>query len=300
MPIFSTSMRYFEKVAREQSVRKAADFLHVAPSAVSRQILLLEEELDVALFERLPRGLRLTPAGELLLASMGQWQHERVRMLDALRGLTTGHTGRVRLAVPEALAYQAVPNAINRVRARLPRLRVETHVDLADAVMREVLEGKAEIGAAFNMPDAPQLRVEIVIRPRIGAIVAPGHPLATREQISLKECAPFQVILPEQEVLERSALRSFFEAIQDTHVVAATANRISAIASLARCGIGIAFLTRIDVGQELEAGTLVYVPLEDRIAGAPSLSLFVAKKARVSAPAALMLEALRAGLEELA
>lgn len=297
MPIFSASVRYFEKVARELSVRKAADLLHVAPSAVSRQILLLEGELGVSLFNRLPRGISLTPAGELLLASLGQWQQERVRVVDTLRGLTTGHAGRVRLAVPEALAYQIVPKATESLRARFPRVRIEAVVGMTDPVIEQVLDGKADLGAAFNMPEISQLRVELMIRPQLGAIMRPDHPLANRELVSLQACLPYQVVLPEQEMLERSALRSFFETIQDTHVVAACSNRISALKAFARANVGIAFLSRIDVGPELEAGELVYVPLTDRVARTPTLSLFVAKKARLSGPAALMIESLRASLE---
>jgi DNA-binding transcriptional LysR family regulator len=67
MPVFSPFIRYFDEVARQGSIRKAADRLNVAPSAVNRQILKLEDELGAPLFERLPRGLRLTAAGEILI-----------------------------------------------------------------------------------------------------------------------------------------------------------------------------------------------------------------------------------------
>ena len=64
-------------VARTGSLRKAAEQLFISVSAVHRQIILAEEELGVALFERLPQGLKLTLAGELLYADLLKWQKER-------------------------------------------------------------------------------------------------------------------------------------------------------------------------------------------------------------------------------
>ena len=61
-------LSYVDEVARVGSIRQAADRLHIAPSAVNRRILDIEEELGTPLFERLPRGVRLTAAGELFVA----------------------------------------------------------------------------------------------------------------------------------------------------------------------------------------------------------------------------------------
>ncbi|WP_179208886.1 LysR family transcriptional regulator [Salinicola salarius] len=82
MQLLQTSLRYFEEVARQGSLRKAAERLHVAASAVNRQILKLEAELGVPLFERLPRGLRLSAAGELMLYQIRQWQRDERHLLE--------------------------------------------------------------------------------------------------------------------------------------------------------------------------------------------------------------------------
>ena len=74
-------LKYFDEVARAGSIRQAAERLHVAPSAVNRRIQDLEEELGVPLFERLPRGMRLTSAGELFV----QYVRSRASALDEVR-----------------------------------------------------------------------------------------------------------------------------------------------------------------------------------------------------------------------
>jgi DNA-binding transcriptional LysR family regulator len=87
MPLLSQAARYFEKVAELQSVRQAATILCINPSAISRQILALEEELGLPLFERRPRGLKLTAAGQMLLAQVHRWGEDRLHLVDALKSL---------------------------------------------------------------------------------------------------------------------------------------------------------------------------------------------------------------------
>lgn len=74
MPAFSRFLRYFMAVGRLGSIRKAADELNLSASAIDRQILNVEAELGMPLFERLPTGLKLTAAGELMMASAHQWE----------------------------------------------------------------------------------------------------------------------------------------------------------------------------------------------------------------------------------
>src|SRR5690606_41996236 len=90
---FSRFLEYFIAVAKTGSLRKAADQLFISVSAVHRQIALAEEELGIMLFERLPNGLKLTLAGELLYADVIKWQKEfqqtRIRF-DEIQGFTRG------------------------------------------------------------------------------------------------------------------------------------------------------------------------------------------------------------------
>src|SRR6266852_2695579 len=93
VPLFSQSVRYFEKVADLESVRQAAGIMNINPSAVSRQILILERELGLPLFERLPRGLRLTAAGRMLLTQVRRWGDDRSQLTDALKSLGGAKVG---------------------------------------------------------------------------------------------------------------------------------------------------------------------------------------------------------------
>ncbi|MFS2035556.1 LysR family transcriptional regulator [Polaromonas sp. CT11-55] len=117
-------MHYFEVVARTQSIRAAAETLHIAPSAVSRAIQQLEEEIEVPLFNRTSRGLQLTVGGETILASMQQWKRETQQLADNVRSLKGTRLETIRIAAVEVATYELVPQAIASVRERVPGLSI--------------------------------------------------------------------------------------------------------------------------------------------------------------------------------
>ncbi len=90
----SRAALYFEEVAKRGSIRQAAETLHIAASAIDRQILLLEQHFNVSLFERTPQGLRLTAAGEALIEVVRRWSRDVDRVqsvMDDLQGLRQGN-----------------------------------------------------------------------------------------------------------------------------------------------------------------------------------------------------------------
>ena len=112
---------YVDEVARAGSIRKAAEQLNVTASAVNRRITDLEEELGAPLFERLPRGVRLTAAGELFVHYLRKQHGEVERMKSQIEDLKGLRRGTVRLACSQALALDFLPRAIAEFRKRTPR-----------------------------------------------------------------------------------------------------------------------------------------------------------------------------------
>ena len=90
----AAALRYFQEVARQGSIRRAAQAMNVASSAVNRQVLKIEDQLGIKLFDRLADGVRLTAAGEILLRHVRDTLNgfERaVAGIDGLRGVRSGH-----------------------------------------------------------------------------------------------------------------------------------------------------------------------------------------------------------------
>src|ERR1700750_3359135 len=109
-------MRYVDEVARTGSIRKAADQLNVTASAVNRRIMDLEDELGAPLFERLPRGVRLTAAGEVFVHYLRKQNGEVGRMKSQIEDLKGLRRGTVRIACSQALALDFLPRAISEFR----------------------------------------------------------------------------------------------------------------------------------------------------------------------------------------
>ena len=122
MRSISQTFRCFDEVARRGSIRKAADALHLTAAAVHQQIRNLEEQVGVPLFDRLPRGMQLTLAGEIVIAAVrrGQRDFDALTQVEDLRALRRGH---VNLAVPASTAERLVPDAILAAMQRYPASR---------------------------------------------------------------------------------------------------------------------------------------------------------------------------------
>lgn len=300
MQLLLTGLRYFEEVARQGSLRKAADRLHVAASAVNRQILKLEDELGVALFERLPRGLRLSPAGELMLAQVRRWQHDERQLLETLGDIRGTGCAEIRIAAVESLTDQVLPELLGRFGKRFPRVRFALHTGLTEDILERVATGEADIGICMNPPPTRRIRFIEAVELGFGVVVAPSHPLAAASEVRLSECRDYPAILPDAEMFRGSTLERVLAQSDIELTPLAGCNRILAIKSLARAGLGVAFLNALDVARELAHGELVFRPLRNpRVEGA-RLVLCSAADRSLPMAAEVLVEALSAEIRTLA
>ena len=114
-PLHPKALRYLAAVAQLGSVQAAAREVSISASAIDRQILMLEEDMGVPLFERLPRGMRLTAAGELLLALSQRWKTDLNRTLSDVKQLQGVSQGQLRLAAMDSHVNGFLPGFIHRV-----------------------------------------------------------------------------------------------------------------------------------------------------------------------------------------
>ncbi|RFA28418.1 LysR family transcriptional regulator [Alkalilimnicola ehrlichii] len=266
--IHAPAIVYFDSVRRAGSIREAARRLNVASSAVNRQILKLEEEIGAPLFERLPRGLKLTAAGEIFArhAIVVLQDTERVRSeLDALKGLRTGH---VEVATVEGVTHDLLPRVIQAMREQYPKVTLGVATMGSQAIPNAIASGTADLGLAFALPRTDELRQLAVGRFRLGAVVAPDHPLAGLAEVRFATCAEHTLILAKPELSIYHLLKRTLDAVGGSRG-AIESSSVELSKELALRGMGVAFQTRIGIERELAAGTLVHIPL---IANAPIYS----------------------------
>ncbi|MEO8778117.1 MAG: LysR family transcriptional regulator [Rhodanobacter sp.] len=185
-------------IDEEGNIHRAAETLNVSQPAASKLLKDLEDMMDVQLFERLPRGMRATLYGEVMirhariaLASLGEAGSE----IDSLK---EGYAGNVRVGAIQGPAVTLIPAAIKRAIQERPLLRVSVLVESSDVLMERLAQSKLDILIArlFAQHDKSQLRYQPLAEEKICAIVRPGHPILAIRQPSLTDMAQYGWIVP--------------------------------------------------------------------------------------------------------
>lgn len=290
---FSRFVRYFDAAARHGSMRKAGEVLHISSSSVDRQILHIEEEIGVPLFERQSQGLRLTAAGEQVLHALRKWQNEMQSLQSRIEDLKGIRRGTVALATIEGAASEFVASAILEFHQRYPGVTFEVQVYGAQQVTETVLRGDVDFGLTINPRLSPGLRILERRDFRIGAVLAPDHPLVAQSSVRLSDCMPYKLVIADTSLDLRVIVNQILARASAQPEVIASSNSILLMKELVRRGLGVGLLTKMDAGKEISAGELVYVPLADRHIPSSVLSLCMSAERQLSLPAAALLEILQ-------
>lgn len=281
----AAALAYFRETARQGSVRRAAAKLNVAASALNRQILKLEDELGTKLFDRLPAGMRLTAAGELLLqhvvTTLHDFDHLRAR-IDDLRAARSGHVAMVAI---DSLLVDFLPRAIDRFRADFPAVTYALDAVAPAEVAGLVAGGAADLGFTFVARVPAAVRFAAELPAPIGVVMPADHPLRARRAIRFEEAAGYP-ILAQSGPLPRSAdidpdFARFKEGVKPRLV----SNSIQALKLAIGLHMGIAFFTRLGFLDEIERGEVVWRPFESAAINALRVGLLVPAARPPSAPA---------------
>lgn len=269
---------YFDAVARHGSIRKAADAVHMASSALNRRILDLEQEVGTALFERLPRGVRLTAAGELLLNYV-RWSQKELHKLEAQIDQLQGQTrGLVRIAVAESVTPSFLPDAIARYQRKHSGVSFHTLVEGPALLIDALMSDRVDLILTHDAPERPTASVLAVAPHPLCALVAPGHPLCARGSVMLSDCIAFPLALPDHSLTARALLDLAAHEGRVQLVPTIESDSIETLKAFARRGNSVCF--SFQLGDEADALGLVPIPLRDAYCAEARLHL-VARRGRV-------------------
>jgi DNA-binding transcriptional LysR family regulator len=259
---------YLDAVARCGSIRKAADHLHVASTALNRKILEVEEHVGTALFERLPRGVRLTAAGEVLVATIRRGLADlnaAATQMEQLRGLVQGT---VRMGTVESVAADFLPDAIGRYQGEHRGVQFRVTVDGSSELLAALRDDEVDLLLAHDPPSSPFLHELAVSTQPLCAMMRPDHPLAARRALQLADCQPYPVALGPQSFGSRRAIESICARHRLHLRVMLEASTVEMLKGFARQTGAICFQFHAGTLREARQGTLVSVPLSD-----PELSM---------------------------
>lgn len=182
------TFRLIEAVARTGSMRKAAEDMNLTASALNRRINRFEEEFGFELFERVPGGVRLNPAGELMLHHYRATLSDLARVQSQVADLSGERRGHVSIACSQALVPYFLPEQIARYRKDHPGVTFSVKVRDRTQAEQELASYATDLALVFEPVYLVDFEVLQIIPQPLTAIMAPDHPLNAKKEIRLRDC----------------------------------------------------------------------------------------------------------------
>jgi DNA-binding transcriptional LysR family regulator len=225
-------LNYVDEVARAGSIRKAAERLNVTASAVNRRIADLEDELGTPLFDRRPRGVRLTSAGELFVRYLRGQNGEVERMKSQIEDLKGLRRGTVRIACSQALALDFLPREIGEFRKTHPAVSFDVKVVDHEWAMAALAAYEVDLVIVFRPPFLANFQPLMTLEQQLVAVMAKNHPLAALRKLRLSDCAAYPVAMPERSIGGRQLLDEVSARTGLTFKIAAESNSFEMLRGL--------------------------------------------------------------------
>lgn len=283
MRIHSAVLRYFNAVRHAGSIRGGARNLNVASSAVSRQILKLEEEIDAPLFERLSEGLKLTEAGELFARHVTTVLQDSSRFEDELAQFKGGSRGKIEVAAVEGLTHDFLPTVIEKMLSNHPYVHFKIQTVGTHFIPRTLANGEFDVGIAFAISGTPDIEQLAYGQFHIGAIMKPNHPLAKGKEIALLDTLQFPWILGNENLSIRPLLEPTLRKLGRSAPTIIETSSLELMKKLALRGLGITFQSVFGFEDDLKAKNLVHIPVAHNGSIYRDLSIQVRKGRSLSA-----------------
>jgi DNA-binding transcriptional LysR family regulator len=202
----------------------------------------------------------LTAVGEALARHVITVFQERTSVeIEDIHGSRVGH---ITVAVVESVASSILPEAIDQVRARAPRITFTVSVMGSFDIPGAIIDGQADVGVAFALRKSSELQQVSLAQFRLGAIVRPDHPLARNKTVTLPSCLGFPMILATPDMSITNLLEPQLSQGPAFLSPVITSGSIELMQDLVIRGHGIAFQTRIGLDRRLSDGALVFIPID--------------------------------------
>ncbi len=192
-------LQYFVAVAQERNFTRAAERLHIAQPALSRQVRLLEQELGVELLHRTTHEFELTEAGEFLLERGPTLLSTADELWRSVRTYGTGERGQVVVAYGASASYETAPRLLQALAESHPQITMTAAVKSVDEIVAGLRNGSVDVGLVRCPPKVPGLDARTVRMERQGVLLRRDHRLASSSTLAVSDLADETVLLHPRE-----------------------------------------------------------------------------------------------------
>lgn len=250
----------FLAVADAGSIGGGAERLHISQPAVSRQLREFEHNLSLVLFDRLPRGVRLTAAGEQLLdyaRRIFATEKAAERALAEMRDL---HAGKLTIGASTTIGNYLLPEVLAEYRNAWPGVDIALEIANTEVIQRKLLDNALDLGLTEGFVESDELEADVFAHDRLVVIAGPDHPLAGRRDLTAEQLCREPCVLREEGSGTRSVIEHMLSEKGLDHAPAMSLGSTEAIKRAVAAGAGISLVSLLAVAGELANGSLVRLP----------------------------------------
>lgn len=292
-------LSHVAEVARLGSIRKAAERLNLTPSALNRRIQDLEAEMGMPLFERRPRGVRLTTAGEMFVRYARSQLADAERMRSQVEDLRGLRRGPVQIACSQALALDFLAQQVALFQKKHPKVIFDLKVMDHDRALSALVAYDVDLALVHRPAITPNLRAISSVPQRLFALMKASHPLAAKKVLRLSDCVDYPAALPDRSMSGRQILDEVAARRNLRLNMLAESNSFEMLRGLVhRCDM-ISFQIEIGAPSGKLGFGLVGRPIDTRDVPAADLVLCQLRGRALPVAAATFAELLNKGLSDL-
>ena len=282
----------FRAVAEAGSFSRAGETVHISQPAISMQVAELEAQLDLTLFHRLPRGVKLTAAGQLLFGyaqRLGALADEAQSAMAEVKGV---RRGRLSIGASTTIGVYLLPDLLGEYRRRYPDIDLRFDIANTEEIENRLVDGILDAGLTEGLPpNRDDLESVIFLRDELVPIVRPDHPrlAAGAKPFTLQQLCAEPIILRERgsgtrEVIEGALARRR----QKLQRIAMVLGSTEAIKRAVAAGLGVAIVSHLTIQAELVLGRLAILPVRGLQVSRPLLRLCCRNRAQDPATLAFL------------
>ena len=232
-------LEMFRAVAEQESFTRAGERLHVSQSAISRQIKMLEEELNEVLLNRQGRKVSLTHAGELLLKTVNRLFRDMQDVVWQISETKKLHRGSLRLGGGMTVCIYILPKLLKRYRSLYKHVDLRVTSGTSEGIIRLLRNHEVDLGLLTLPIVAKDLEVIPVLKEEMVVVTAPNHPLSRKRSVHPQDLSEFPLVVFEPGSNTRKVIDQFFLEEQIPVDIAMETENVEIIKAMVANGMGI-------------------------------------------------------------
>jgi len=253
----------FHAVANAGNLTRAAQVLCISQPAVSKQLRALEKSLGTALFHRLSKGVQLTEAGHLLREYSGRIFALETEAEQALAELRELQRGRLIIGASTTIGIYLLPEFLGVFQQLHPRIELQLEIANTQKIQQELCASKIDLALTEGILEGAEWQADIFARDEIIIVAAKEHALSKRKTLTINQIKNERILLRETGSGTRDIIERAFGEKQIPLAFVMSLGDTEALKRAVMSGMGIAFLSRRAVENELKFGELIELRLED-------------------------------------